>query len=235
MRAVVSLFLASLVVAFGAAPAAATPPPPAGHAPHGSDRSGLREARAARSGVVKWPRSTLTYAHKTPWDAEVRRAVRWWNRAPGNLRFVRTSWRRAQIKIYKRPVPGGAAGLGWQPPIGRIEIDDDAGDWDELGRANVIAHELGHAVGIPHLKDHCSLMWGVGDDRRTPACREGIDPSRLRCGPQVDDVKAAIRRYGGELGDFAGTTCRDTFYYPPTPTPTPTPVVTPTPSPSSPA
>jgi hypothetical protein len=38
-------------------------------------------------------------------------------------------------------------------------------------------------------------------------CTADNPPGFIRCGPQRIDVGALIARYGGQMGDFAGTFC----------------------------
>lgn len=169
---------------------------------------------------LRWADPTVTYRDKSKGDDKkaVQVAIAWWNDAPGRFTFARaTGGDRADVTI--RSV--AKRGVGWD---GLAEYGVDRrgyissatlslndiflSDQDPEYVAEVASHELGHAVGLPHLADDCSLMYPSGSV--ATRCPGGAGADRYFCGPQRSDVKSLIARYGGTLGGWRGTTCNGT-------------------------
>lgn len=166
---------------------------------------------AAPASASRWPSSTVTYRDHTPWGASVVRAVRWWNRTPGHVRLVRARpGRRANVNLYPAWLPGNLAGTGMYPPGGTVRLDIGAmREVDEVQRADIIAHEFGHALGLPHIPPRCSLMYkGPGGPGTREVCNRGLGERWMRCGPQRADARLLTRRYGGRVGSFTGFRCQ---------------------------
>jgi predicted Zn-dependent protease len=166
---------------------------------------------------LRWADSTVTYRDKSKGADKkaVRVAIAWWNDAPGTFRFApATGGDRADVTI--RSVE--KQGVGWdglaEYALNRrgyissatLSLNDVfLSDQDPEYVAEVAAHELGHAVGLPHLADDCSLMYPSGSV--ATRCPDGAGAGRFSCGPQPSDVKSLLARYGGRLGGWRGTTC----------------------------
>jgi hypothetical protein len=180
-------------------------------------------ASASALATPRWKSSRITYrdATKSSIDrAALRAAVRWWNAVPGPLTFVKVTG-RANITVRTGSVPGadfdGEAffetdASGTFLTTASVELNDDllAGEDPEYV-AEVAAHELGHAFGLPHLGDKCSLMYTDGSvATRCPRTAGPRSPGRsaFYCGPQRSDVRSLLARYPGSLGNWPGTICK---------------------------
>ena len=104
---------------------------------------------------------------------------------------------RADIRIGGHRIDGNAGAgntllYGYKPDVGDLVIDTADAFFsgaagrnnDSLGNRNVIAHELGHALGLDHVAPV------LGTKLMEPSVSLNID------GPQPDDVLAANRGYG---------------------------------------
>lgn len=70
--------------------------------------------------------------------------------------------------------------------------------------AMTVAHELGHILGLNHVRSKCALMNPHGNQE----CKPILQPWRLRCRLlEADDVRGAIRRYGGRMRPLAPEFC----------------------------
>jgi hypothetical protein len=167
--------------------------------------AGGGEAAAAR-----WPGTEIRVCDHSGYAANVVEAIGWWNRVPSRVHLYR-SCRAAQITIVRYFEDNqNVAGRGEYPPGGRVTLNHYwMAQLPRIQRADNVAHEIGHALGLPHLPG-CALMFGGAGFG--PNCSVPLD--REPCGPQRHDAEALIQLYGGYLGSFQGFTCPDSLYYP---------------------
>ena len=179
--------------------------------------AGLAVVAPASADAARFPKKRITYHDKSSFSAAVKEAVRLWNAAGTPVRLKRASRRRADIRIFDRrrlteagrPVAGrgGGVDLDGRRQRGFVKLSTSAlGGEDENIRVNVAAHELGHALGLGHLPQACSLMNEYPDSLLQSACPP---PSgQYRCGPQRADARALAKLYRGRARfPAAGGTC----------------------------
>lgn len=127
----------------------------------------------AEQGGEEAQSTPIRYYNAAPGSAAfVRSGVRAWNRAAVGAHFVAVSRRRAQVVI--RPFPGAKCnaetrikgGPGPETRDVAIRYGYHADAQVKLGedcpfpklRALVVAHELGHVLGLSHRRRTCSVM-----------------------------------------------------------------------------
>ncbi len=155
----------------------------------------------------KWASHVITYYTETPayaWPVDT--AAYAWNTSGANVQFLKTSRQYAKVLVgirwYKHAgdahierVNGVFVGaqIGIQSGHGRYEM------------ALIVAHELGHVLGLDHVWGSCATMNpSVGNDHTTycPAPPSGMWTCRLL---QPDDVRGAVALYGGAVRPWHGS------------------------------
>jgi hypothetical protein len=173
-------------------------------------------ASVAEAAPRKWPRGRITYVDKSLDPVAVKQAVQAWNRSGLGIRFVRVSDpRKARLVIQNtRRVPAGCGTgygtLGYPGPGRKAHVsilhgtdaDGQACAWP--GQTLVVAHELGHVLGLQHNQSGCSLMNTSHTNGIAPTLclRDDIEeskPGRWRCRLiEKVDLKRVRRIYGGQ-------------------------------------
>lgn len=178
-------------------------------------------ADAYSLGGKKWRTRTITYHANAPqYDDAIRAATAAWNASGAKIRFKKVSSRkRAKVRIvYGRTAsgPSGDAHLGYyrksRVRLNRFDPSGQDAGWLFHQMRVVVAHELGHVLGLKHVKGPCSIM----NYGRTEKCPKPPVAWQLRCRLlEPDDVRGATRRYGGRAKAFAPEFCD--FAPPPVP------------------
>jgi Matrixin len=150
----------------------------------------------------RWQSTTITYYNEVPaytWAVDT--AAYTWNTSGAHVRFLKSSRRDAKVLLGIQWFrPGGET---W-PQIrnGRIygaKIGIRSG-LDRYTMALIVAHELGHALGLGHETHVCATMNPVV----TGLCPEppaGMWTCRLL---RADDVRGAVSLYGGTVRPMRG-------------------------------
>lgn len=178
-------------------------------------------ADAYSLGGKKWRQRTITYHANAPqYNEAIQAAVAAWNASGVRIRFKPVnSRRRANVRIVagrQASGPSGDAHLGYyRRSRVRLNAFDPAGKdpaWVAHSMRIVVAHELGHVLGLKHVKNPCSVM-NYGRDEQ---CPKPPATWQLRCRLlEPDDVRGALKRYGGRAKAYAPEFCD----YAPPPTP----------------
>ena len=173
-------------------------------------------ASSADAAPRTWPKGRITYVDKSLDPEAVKAAVRAWNTSGLDVKFVKvSSARKARlvIKNTKRVPAGCGTGygtLGYPGPGRKATVsilhgsDADGQKCAWPGQTLVVAHELGHVLGLDHTMSGCSLMNTSHTNGVAPSLCVGDDinevkPGRWRCRLiEKVDLKRAKRIYGGK-------------------------------------
>ncbi len=153
-------------------------------------------AHAYRLSGERWPGRTITYYDATAYKDQVRAAVRTWNASGVRIRFKAAARSRAQVRIASGGRKGcfGFAQIGYSSGR-RAKVQLGAGCAYVSSMTGIVAHELGHILGLVHEDRRCAAMNTVLDAH----C--GLQPAfEYRCRLlERDDVRGAVTRYGGRV------------------------------------
>ncbi|MDA0181592.1 matrixin family metalloprotease [Solirubrobacter phytolaccae] len=170
-------------------------------------------ADAYSLGGKKWRSRTITFHANAPqYNEAIGAGVAAWNASGVRVRFKQvSSRRRADVRIItgrQRSGPSGDAHLGYyRRSRVRLNAFDPAGKdpaWLAQQMRIVVVHELGHVLGLKHTKKPCSVM----NYGRDAICPKPPVAWQLRCRLlEPDDVRGALKRYGGRAKAYAPEFC----------------------------
>lgn len=158
-----------------------------------------------------WPAGRISFHnHAKVYGWSVRKAVASWNRSGAGISFVRAPANRAQLQIRLYPPGESRRPRCRRPAHGEGTLGYVGSGYDEvvlLARprsrrcaerhltASVVAHELGHVIGLDHETGNCAVMNPIVYSR----CEGPIPKGWWRCRLiDLDDVAGAVELYGGE-------------------------------------
>jgi hypothetical protein len=160
---------------------------------------------AARAYVVAghpWPNHRISYYNAVKADDwAVRRAVADWNASGADVRFVPAPAGRAEVTIKLGGVPTGSCGWANYGDQRGAHVDLAGSGLCASGAilVEVVAHELGHVLGLGHELHKCAVMNAIGGILGLCHHLPSQPLWKYLCDPlQPDDIAGAVALYGGQ-------------------------------------
>jgi hypothetical protein len=154
----------------------------------------------------RWPTRTITYYNEVAaYNWAVDTAAYAWNTSGARVQFVKSSRRDAKVLL----------GIRWFKVAGDANVQRTNGRFlgaqvgirngqDRYTMTLVVAHELGHVLGLDHEDRFCATMNSYlvdGHPEYCPAAPAGKWICRLL---RTDDVRGAVSLYGGTVRPVRG-------------------------------
>ena len=145
----------------------------------------------------------------------VKTAVQAWNDSGLDLKFKRVPKSKAALVIhyFKGSCNQGFSSISF-PPFGGETNIGACNKSQRYQQVQLVAHELGHVIGLGHENGTCAVM----NERNVfKGSSETAHPFKCSSPPrgswrcrilQKDDLKGALRLYGGKLEPLGPANCK---------------------------
>jgi hypothetical protein len=147
----------------------------------------------------RWPTSTITYYNEVPaYSWAVDTAAYAWNTSGARVRFVKSSRRDAKVLVGIRwfKVAGDAYVQRVNGRFVNAKVGIRSGQ-DRYTMTLVLAHELGHVLGLDHEDRVCATMNSYLVNYHPEHCAAAAAGKWICRLLRSDDVRGAVALYGG--------------------------------------
>lgn len=146
----------------------------------------------------------------------VAKAAEAWNDSGALLLFKRVARKDADLLIRydkRSSCNSGFTSVNFPPFRAEIVMGQCKGV-DKFQQVQLVAHEMGHVIGLEHENGVCSVMnertTFFGSPASTHPFKCPAPPKKSwRCGLlSTDDISGATKLYGGVVGDLGPSSCK---------------------------
>jgi hypothetical protein len=147
----------------------------------------------------RWPTSTITYYNEVPaYSWAVDTAAYAWNTSGARVRFIKSSRRDAKVLVGIRwfKIAGDAYVQRVNGRFVNAKVGIRSGQ-DRYTMTLVLAHELGHVLGLEHEDRVCATMNSYLVNYHPEHCSAPPAGKWICRLLRSDDVRGAVALYGG--------------------------------------